>query len=416
MTLNIRYIHSVLPFHRYLMSVTFLLLVGCQHHDNQKNSSPDQSKALAIELVENPPRTPSQLFVTSTPSSAVSPLMPAMNEQITNGDDANKKTSEPALPSKILPTLPPKMSAEHRKRVPEKKELLPAAKSETKESKLTNPEPIKPEMPPALVKEPQVMAPELIEVPQKSEQLQKADKKEQKNQPGKRDTAPETEQKPKKLPTNAIPAPKIRLPFPTLPNIRLLPPSLPKIMPDIRAPNKYKHPLQHANKIIFMLGEDDAGYYLYGEGPLLAGAYEKMLRYVKFYQESGVELNRFMLHSPGGLVSEGLLIGNYIRKHNWTTDSDKYMRCYSSCGFIFASGVKKRIQQGAEIGFHRPYLPNKADTPDFIEQVYTEYKPYWNYIQGNPALYEIFMKQYGREDMYILRADTINQYMQIEVY
>ncbi|WP_157830808.1 hypothetical protein [Aeromonas sobria] len=196
----------------------------------------------------------------------------------------------------------------------------------------------------------------------------------------------------------------------------LTPPSLPKIMPDIRAPNKYKHPLQHANKIIFMLGEDDAGHYLYGEGPLLAGAYEKMLRYVKFYQESGIELNRFMLHSPGGLVNEGLLIGNYIRKHNWTTDSDKYMRCYSSCGFIFASGVKKRIQQGAEIGFHRPYLPNKVDTPDFIKQVYTEYQPYWHYIQGNPALYEIFMKQYGREDMYILRADTISQYMQIEVY
>lgn len=198
--------------------------------------------------------------------------------------------------------------------------------------------------------------------------------------------------------------------------VTLKAPVLPAHEFDIRAPKSYQHPLANAHKIIFMLGEDKAGNYLYGEGPLLAGTYEKMLRYINFYKKKNINLNRLMLHSPGGLVNEGLLIGNYVRQHNWTTDSDKYMRCYSSCGFIFASGVKKRIQQGAEIGFHRPYDPAKSDTPYFIEQVYQEYKPYWRYIQGDPALYDLFMKQYGRDQMYIMRADTIGRYMQVEVY
>jgi len=167
-----------------------------------------------------------------------------------------------------------------------------------------------------------------------------------------------------------------------------------------------------------MLGQDNKGDYLYGEGAITEGSFEKFKKYVNFYnnRENTPSLNRLMLHSPGGLVNEGLLIGEYIKKNNWTTDADKYMKCYSSCGLIYAAGVNKRIQPGAEIGFHRPYIPEKPDTKEFINQVYQDYLPYWNYIKGDQDLYNKFMKEFGRDDMYILNVENIHQYMDIEQY
>jgi len=196
----------------------------------------------------------------------------------------------------------------------------------------------------------------------------------------------------------------------------LLPPTLPVLTPNIKAPKKFKHPLTDADKLIFMLGEDEKGLYLYGEGAIVEGAFDKFQLYINYYNNKNITLNRLMLHSPGGLVNEGLKMGGYIRQNSWTTDSDKHMKCYSACALIFAAGVKKRIQAGAEVGFHRPYDPVRPDTPEFIDIVYKQYKPYWHYIQGSPALYDIFMKGYGREDMLILKADSIDQYMNVETY
>ncbi|SON53091.1 hypothetical protein [Vibrio tapetis] len=191
---------------------------------------------------------------------------------------------------------------------------------------------------------------------------------------------------------------------------------LPIFSPNISAPKKLEHPLKNATSLTFMLGEDSYGHYLYGEGPIVKGAYSKFLKYVNHFKSNGIHLNRIMLHSPGGLVNEGLQIAYYIHDNNWTTDSDKYMRCYSSCGFIYAAGTTKRIQKGAEVGFHRPFFPSKPDTPEIIQQMYKEYQYFWQYIGGNKELYDIFMKNYGRDDMYILRTDNVNKFMNTETY
>ncbi|EJV9310918.1 hypothetical protein ACH7WW_000897 [Vibrio vulnificus] len=190
----------------------------------------------------------------------------------------------------------------------------------------------------------------------------------------------------------------------------------PQTFPDFYAPEKFGHPLQHSKKLTFMIGEDSKGSYLYGEGPIIEGAYDKFLKYVNHYKKLGINLDRLMLHSPGGVLNEGILIGEYILKNQWNTDADKYMRCYSTCGFIYAAGTNKRIQSGAEVGFHRPYLPNKVDTPEFIEQVYKEYQNYWEAVSGSSALYNKFMREYGRDDMYILNNRNIQKYMIVEKY
>ncbi|MCE7577615.1 hypothetical protein LZS94_08910 [Aliivibrio fischeri] len=192
--------------------------------------------------------------------------------------------------------------------------------------------------------------------------------------------------------------------------------STPMIFPEFYAPEKYQHPLRHSKKLNFMIGEDSYGSYLYGEGPIVAGAYDKFLKYVNHYKKQGIHLKRFMLHSPGGILDEGIKIGEYILNNKWSTDADKYMRCYSTCGFIYAAGTKKRIQSGAEIGFHRPYLPQKEDTPEFIETVYYEYQSYWKSVGGTMDLYDKFMRDYGRDEMLILNTNNIDNYIYVEKY
>jgi hypothetical protein len=165
-----------------------------------------------------------------------------------------------------------------------------------------------------------------------------------------------------------------------------------------------------------MIGEDEHGHYLYGEGPIIEGAYDKFVAYVEHFKKQGVTLDRLMLHSPGGVLDEGILIGRFLLDNKWATDADKYMRCYSTCGFIYAAGDQKRIQTGAEIGFHRPYIPSKPDTPEFIEAVYKEYIGYWKVVDGDIDLYNKFMAEYGRDDMLILETHNIREYFSVEMY
>jgi hypothetical protein len=77
--------------------------------------------------------------------------------------------------------------------------------------------------------------------------------------------------------------------------------------PNFMAPAKFNHPLQPkddvVNQLTFMLGEDNKGFYLYAEGAIDKGAYENFTKYIAHYKKQNIELNRFMMHSPGGLVS-----------------------------------------------------------------------------------------------------------------
>lgn len=234
-------------------------------------------------------------------------------------------------------------------------------------------------------------------------------KQSQRVQPPKTTKANELKPKAEKQPKpESTPVP------PQIPSLTL--PELLKIPLKQMAPPSLGHPLQDAEELYFMLGEDEVGPYLYAEGSVVKGAYNKFLKYVKHFEGRGINLNRFMMHSPGGLLNEGLKIGQYIRDNNWITDADKNIKCYSSCGFIYASGVAQYMQRGAEVGFHRPYYPSKADTPESTRQFYQDYLPYWEYIQGNMPLYDKFMLEYGRSEMYILNEKNINQYFYAELY
>ena len=61
------------------------------------------------------------------------------------------------------------------------------------------------------------------------------------------------------------------------------------------------------------------------------------------------------LDSPGGSVSDALLIGETIRKGKFSTLVASGALCASSCPLVFAGGVERVAEEGAAIGVHQVY-------------------------------------------------------------
>ncbi|WP_067522661.1 hypothetical protein [Endozoicomonas ascidiicola] len=258
--------------------------------------------------------------------------------------------------------------------------------------------------------------PEQRPQPKKEKPEPRQPHKPKREQPGKQTVEPEAPTG-EPEPQNTLTPEKTEPPEPVkFEEFQLPPMPVLKFNPNFLAPEKFQHPLQTSDNLVFMLGQDKKGNYLYSEGAITDGAYKKFIRYVAHFAEKGIKLDRLMMHSPGGMLAEGIQIGQFVRENQWTTDLDQHMRCYSSCAMIYAAGVEKRMQTGAEVGFHRPYIPSEPDTPELIEQVYQDYQPYWKYVQGDPALYDDFMKNYGRDDMLVLTTETATKHMKIEKY
>jgi hypothetical protein len=59
-----------------------------------------------------------------------------------------------------------------------------------------------------------------------------------------------------------------------------------------------------------------------------------------------------VLHSPGGLVIEGLNIGIAVRRHRYTTVVPDDAMCASICGMIWLAGQPRLLGPNSKIGFH----------------------------------------------------------------
>jgi ATP-dependent protease ClpP protease subunit len=62
-----------------------------------------------------------------------------------------------------------------------------------------------------------------------------------------------------------------------------------------------------------------------------------------------------VLSSPGGLVFEGLDIGETIRRNGYATGVPDQMTCASTCGLIWLAGTKRFIASTSKVGFHAAY-------------------------------------------------------------
>lgn len=63
-----------------------------------------------------------------------------------------------------------------------------------------------------------------------------------------------------------------------------------------------------------------------------------------------------LLSSKGGDVAEALTMGALIRDAGLATTVYSGRECFSSCVFLFAAGVERRVARNGQVGVHRPYL------------------------------------------------------------
>ena len=58
------------------------------------------------------------------------------------------------------------------------------------------------------------------------------------------------------------------------------------------------------------------------------------------------------LDSPGGYVTEGMVMARAIKKYNWNTYVGKDTKCASMCAVIWLAGKTRFINEDGRVGFH----------------------------------------------------------------
>lgn len=91
-------------------------------------------------------------------------------------------------------------------------------------------------------------------------------------------------------------------------------------------------------------------------GPIEAGDGEKFETVVR-----GVNRASVILQSPGGLVKEALRIGAMIRMEGFATMVPADKECFSACGLIWVSGVRRYMSDTSLIGFHAAYREENGE-------------------------------------------------------
>ena len=127
-----------------------------------------------------------------------------------------------------------------------------------------------------------------------------------------------------------------------------------------------------------LLRADQAGRYvtLGITGTLVQGDAERFSSAVKLTEPLLTDPKGFfeiILNSPGGLISDAILIGNAVRqKHMWTIVEEGAL-CGSACVYIFSAGVVRIATKGS-IAIHRPYFPPSEFAKLSKEEASTKYE------------------------------------------
>lgn len=178
----------------------------------------------------------------------------------------------------------------------------------------------------------------------------------------------------------------------------------------IYAPQQYR--TRENKKMDFMLGINKNGSeFIYLEGEFGENTYKNFLTFIKQTDTTAKEIK---INSYGGLVSTAMQLGSYVYENKWSTGVDKEMHCFSACGFVYFAGRSKSLQGKALVGLHRPYLPEVEDTEKSIRKIKSDYISYWNYIHASKSIYDEMM-EIGRDNLFILDRDNINDYVDVQI-
>lgn len=91
-------------------------------------------------------------------------------------------------------------------------------------------------------------------------------------------------------------------------------------------------------------------------GPIEQGDGDKFSKLAEGLHRASV-----ILKSPGGLVKEALQIGAIIRMSGFSTMVAADQECFSACGLIWVSGVRRYMSDTSLIGFHAAYREENGE-------------------------------------------------------
>jgi len=109
-----------------------------------------------------------------------------------------------------------------------------------------------------------------------------------------------------------------------------------------------------------IIADDTATFDLNGRVLSFRGPIKQdFLNQVKKY-----DFDQLVMNSPGGLVTESLAAGVWLRQNRKSTKANG--DCYSACVFLLAGGLQRQADPVAQIGVHRFYLQEQIATNDAV--------------------------------------------------
>lgn len=128
----------------------------------------------------------------------------------------------------------------------------------------------------------------------------------------------------------------------------------PRLMPDIDLPDTIP------TSLTFMVHEGNVqGTMLILNGAIEAGDAARLEAFLAGMDELPAAVT---LNSPGGVVNEALMIGRHLRRRELDTLILPGMICLSSCPYVLAAGVERRVSLQGAVGLHQHYY----DAPRFL--------------------------------------------------
>ncbi len=103
---------------------------------------------------------------------------------------------------------------------------------------------------------------------------------------------------------------------------------------------------------------EDTTYRL--EGGVSEGDADRM---IKLLQDAQPLPEWLVLQSPGGVVSDALELGRYIRQTGINTRMLPGEYCYSACPYILMGGAKREVHDKAQVGVHQHYFGESTFLP-----------------------------------------------------
>jgi hypothetical protein len=159
---------------------------------------------------------------------------------------------------------------------------------------------------------------------------------------------------------------------------------------------------------------DKDGDHLTMTGAISPGDAE---RFETFLDAEDTEFETVRLNSPGGSVSDALVIGQRLRQEGFNTAMEAGDICLSACPYILASGAARAVDPDAQVGVHQHFFDVNTVLPAFlavedIQRGQGAVMAYLNQMGVDPLIMQHALVT-PPDEIYVLVQDELTEYRMI---